>query len=116
LSSQDFSEETIGVYTEKFGSYFGRKGWFGFSNDSCTSDATRGKSWTPDAGAKLLLEVATAYAITKAIIIPRVMLSIWATPWFARVVFSRIATVFARLGNRQKITKDLPKKTRDNSK
>jgi hypothetical protein len=30
------------------------------------------------------VEFATAYAITKALLVPRIMFSVWATPGFAR--------------------------------
>ena len=37
-----------------------------------------------------MLEVATAYAVTKALLPARLMLSVWATPWFARVVIGKV--------------------------
>ncbi len=37
-------------------------------------------------GTRIVLEVATAYAITKAMLPGRVIGSVWATPWFARTV------------------------------
>lgn len=39
-----------------------------------------------DKGVRLILEFATAYAITKAMMPVRIVLSVWATPWFARAV------------------------------
>ncbi|OTB18842.1 hypothetical protein K445DRAFT_8866 [Daldinia sp. EC12] len=35
-------------------------------------------------GYKIGIQIAAAYAITKALLIPRVALSLWATPWLAR--------------------------------
>lgn len=42
-------------------------------------------------GTRIVVEVATAYAITKALMPLRLMLSLWLTPWFARVSVTRIA-------------------------
>ena len=36
------------------------------------------------------MEVATAYAITKAMLPGRIVFSVWATPWFARVFVGRV--------------------------
>ena len=47
---------------------------------------------------KIVVEVATAYAVTKAILPLRLMLSVWATPWFARVAVGRVGKVLAGLG------------------
>ena len=41
-------------------------------------------------GTRIVIEVAAAYAITKALLPLRLMLSVWATPWFARVVVGRV--------------------------
>ncbi|KAK6951774.1 hypothetical protein Daesc_006297 [Daldinia eschscholtzii] len=35
-------------------------------------------------GYKIGIQIAAAYAITKALLIPRIALSLWATPWLAR--------------------------------
>ncbi|KAI8958622.1 hypothetical protein F5Y11DRAFT_31585 [Daldinia sp. FL1419] len=35
-------------------------------------------------GYKIAIQIAAAYAITKALLIPRIALSLWATPWLAR--------------------------------
>lgn len=40
-------------------------------------------------GSRILVEVATAYAITKVLLPVRIIFSVWATPWTARVFFSR---------------------------
>lgn len=37
-------------------------------------------------GVRIVLELGTAWAITKALLPLRLGLSVWATPWFARVV------------------------------
>jgi hypothetical protein len=96
---------------ERFGRYFGRKGWFGFERveeDSSATSVTEGegslieeteKKWhVGEKGSRILIEVATAYAITKVFLQARILLSVWATPWFARVVIGRVGGVFGRRG------------------
>lgn len=51
-------------------------------------------------GVRLLVEVATAWAVVKALIIPRLALSVWATPWFARIAVEPIMRVLARRGSK----------------
>jgi len=94
---------------EKFGRYFGRKGWFGFSREdvgdivneqaAVTEEGIEGgagtKRWyAGDSGKRILMEVATAYAITKVLLPLRVVISVWATPWFARNVLGRVGRFF----------------------
>jgi len=105
---------------ERFGRYFGRKGWFGFGQDDRKvsgdirggeRDGTLGRTrereeemesqeaerWhVSEASGRILVEVATAYAITKVFLPARVLLSVWATPWFARVVMGSFGKVFGR--------------------
>jgi hypothetical protein len=106
---------------ERFGRYFGRKGWFGFGrvegedSASIRSPAVVGerekelgegslieeteKKWhVGEKGSRILIEVATAYAITKVFLPARILLSVWATPWFARVVIGRVGGLFGRRG------------------
>jgi hypothetical protein len=100
---------------ERFGRYFGRKGWFGFERieNGAKKDVTSieapvadgegslieetEKKWhVGEKGSRILIEVATAYAITKVFLPARILLSVWATPWFARVVIGRVGGVFGR--------------------
>lgn len=47
----------------------------------------REKVWTVgERGSRVLVEFATAYAITKVFLPVRIMVSLWGTPWFARRV------------------------------
>ncbi|KAG9233926.1 hypothetical protein BJ875DRAFT_341034, partial [Amylocarpus encephaloides] len=72
---------------EKFGRYFRRKGWFGFSKEHGEAEIhVDGSTVSQSAGrgTRILVEVATAYGITKVLLPVRVILSVWATPWFAR--------------------------------
>lgn len=77
---------------EKFGRYFRRKGWFGFDREHEVSGeeverVERGEGGGQ--GVRILVEVATAYAVTKVLLPVRIILSVWATPWFARVAMGR---------------------------
>lgn len=105
---------------EKFGRYFGRKGWFGFSREDSTfstiesvnGDGMGGvvvvsesgieggqgeKKWyAGENGKRILMEVATAYAVTKVLLPVRVVLSVWGTPWFARNILGRVGGMFRR--------------------
>ena len=64
--------------TEKFGRWMRKRGWI-------TEQKRSGRWWgRGEGGMKILVELATAYAITKALLPLRVLVSIWATPWFAK--------------------------------
>ncbi|KAH8656628.1 hypothetical protein BGZ60DRAFT_532208 [Tricladium varicosporioides] len=95
---------------EKFGRYFRRKGWFGFSKEhdieeihiqpeTIENQQIENSNSNTNAnfrGTRILVEVATAYAITKVLLPIRVVLSVWATPWFARVVLGRVGGFMGR--------------------
>ncbi|TKA38269.1 hypothetical protein B0A54_09209 [Friedmanniomyces endolithicus] len=70
--------------TERFGRYFRRKGWI--SEAEGDEVIGGGGQWwgTGEGGVRIVVEFATAYAITKALLPLRLVLSAWATPWFAR--------------------------------
>lgn len=85
--------------TAKFERYFTRKGWFGFGRedvgggeaaaagglkDDGDGDAAVMSRWEgSDSKYRIVVEVALAYAITKALLPARIVVSLWATPWFA---------------------------------
>ncbi|KAH9882652.1 hypothetical protein J1614_000888 [Plenodomus biglobosus] len=92
---------------ERFGRYFRRKGWIRGEEEvearrevekhneavkDADADEAKGgglrridKAWNvSEGGVRLVVEFATAYAITKMFLVPRIMFSVWATPWFAR--------------------------------
>jgi hypothetical protein len=100
---------------QKFGRYFARKGWFGFDkrDEGNTAEEIEEKErgmtaeervadvkkegWSVgESGSRILVEVATAYAITKVLLPGRVILSVWATPWFARNVLGGLRRVFGK--------------------
>jgi hypothetical protein len=74
---------------ERFGKYFKRKGWIR-SEDAKEAELdvemrSRDKAWNVgEGGVRLVVEFATAYAITKVLLPVRIIASVWATPWFAR--------------------------------
>lgn len=85
----------------RFERYFAKKGWFGFSGGDLgsnpLSDGAKSGSkeqteeamerfQSGDQKYKVLVEVALAYAVTKAILPLRIIGSVWATPWFAGVL------------------------------
>ncbi|KAI9828383.1 MAG: hypothetical protein M1832_002811 [Thelocarpon impressellum] len=77
---------------EKFGGYFKRKGWLGEEGRG------RYKWWgRGEGGVRVVVEFATAYAVTKALLPLRLIFSVWATPWFARVAVSPSVGLFKRL-------------------
>ncbi|KAM4066620.1 hypothetical protein HRG_000699 [Hirsutella rhossiliensis] len=92
--------ENIQSGITRFERYFRRKGWFGFGQDSSMAEfeqaaESQGKSHTEtvmeqwkrgDRKYEILLEVALAYAVTKALLPLRIIGSVWATPWFAGVL------------------------------
>lgn len=73
----------------RFERYFSRKGWFGFGPgdaDKEKADDAMDKWESGEQKYKILVEVALAYAITKALLPIRIIGSVWATPWFAGVL------------------------------
>ncbi len=49
----------------------------------------------------VVYRLATAYAITKAILPIRLVFSVWATPWFARMSVIPVTNVFKRVFRRK---------------
>lgn len=46
---------------------------------------------------RIVVELATAWAVTKALLPARLVLSVWATPWFARVAIVPVLRGFGRM-------------------
>ncbi|KAK7716544.1 hypothetical protein SLS57_006572 [Botryosphaeria dothidea] len=100
---------------ERFGRYFRRKGWIsddavheaedevgeGGRRDKLRRKAGMAWGWG-EGGVRILVEVATAWAVTKALLPLRLALSVWATPWFARAVLGSVGRGFKRLFGMQK--------------
>jgi hypothetical protein len=79
---------------ERFGKYMRKKGWIGDEN-------TRG-IWfgRGESATRWVVEIATAYAVTKALLPLRLLVSVWGTPWFARwailPITGRASKIFRR--------------------
>ncbi|OGM40527.1 hypothetical protein ABOM_010771 [Aspergillus bombycis] len=82
--------------TRRFGRWLQKKGWVENvdvdaiemaagvnSHDPVTKDQM---AKSDRKGVRLVLEFATAYAVTKALLPLRIAASVWATPWFARAI------------------------------
>lgn len=77
-------DEAIEEGTKRFGRWLRKKGW--------VSDGEDGYG-----GGRLVLEFATAYAVTKMLLPVRIMFSVWATPWFSRRCFEPAVRWTARI-------------------
>ena len=88
---------------EKFGRYLRRKGWID-DGEMMGEDAKEGrlgsnagKWWgRGEGGVRIVVEVATAYAVTKLLLPVRLVFSVWATPAFARWTVLPVAGFFKR--------------------
>ncbi|KAF1962591.1 hypothetical protein CC80DRAFT_400857 [Byssothecium circinans] len=94
---------------ERFGKYFKRKGWIR-SEDAEEAELEvemrrRDKAWNiGEGGVRLVVEFATAYAVTKALLPLRIIASVWATPWFAGKAVVPMMARFKRLLGKSKST------------
>lgn len=91
----------------RFERYFRRKGWFGFGEgdggDARQTEMEGGVEEGDEVMAlgqrdpryRVVVEVALAYAVTKALLPVRIAASLWATPWFAGVLM-RLRRVVSR--------------------
>lgn len=87
---------------ERYGDYMRKKGWI-------SEDTKKGRWWgRSEGGVKIVVEVATAYAITKALLPLRLVLSVWGSPWFARWAILPITSRLTRLFSRGKAVKATP--------
>jgi len=83
---------------EKFGRYFKRKGWIGEGQEIeaewearqgvnvADLEKSKGLKWwnRGEGGMRWVIEFATAYAVVKALLPLRIVISVWGAPWFAR--------------------------------
>jgi hypothetical protein len=98
---QSFTEgEWFKSSLAKWSRYAKRKGWID-ENDSSAEDVSsrsevrelegRSDRW------RWIVETATAYAVVKVLLPLRIVGSVWATPWFARVVVLPIGRGLGRI-------------------
>ncbi|KAK2748494.1 hypothetical protein FQN57_000627 [Myotisia sp. PD_48] len=101
---------TINEGVRRFGKWFKKRGWVNEDAEAELSAELAESISTEHAdgmvlqlnsnsnrGVRLVLEFATAYAITKLLLPIRIMASVWATPWFARTVLGPVGRTFSRL-------------------
>lgn len=82
----------------RFGRWLKKKGWVDEADvKTVAAHEATGEKGLERAGVRLVLEFATAYAITKALMPVRLAASVWATPWFARMVFTPTSNLVRRL-------------------
>ncbi|KAI9812678.1 MAG: hypothetical protein M1826_002779 [Phylliscum demangeonii] len=84
---------------ERFERYFRRRGWIedepgphltrAPGSQEANAEANAVAGWGKG-GVGIVLECATAYAITKVLLPARLLGSVWATPWFARAVLGPV--------------------------
>ena len=99
----------------RFGRWLRKKGWVGEEDVEALSVERRkggddqqvplllsAGQREERAGTRLILEFATAYAITKALLPVRIVASVWATPWFARRVLVPVTAGVGRVFGRGK--------------
>lgn len=86
---------------KRFGRWLRKKGWVEESDvNTVAGHEVTGAAHSTDkerAGVRLVLEFATAYAITKALLPVRIVASVWATPWFARTILTPATNAARRL-------------------
>lgn len=95
---------TAGV--ERFGRYFKRKGWISAIEEGEVEEEARAGELEKSKGrrgTRLVVEFATAYAVTKALLPLRLVLSVWGSPWFARWTVVPVGNAVRRVFGRKKI-------------
>jgi hypothetical protein len=115
-TTQSIFGESFDQGVKRFGSYLKKKGWVKEEDvDAANAVTTHSSSGitagdvagsrtettvvriNEQKGVKLVLEFATAYAITKVLLPVRIAISVWATPWFARAVLVPVGRGFKGL-------------------
>lgn len=105
-----------------FGNYFRRKGWIDAADaDKAKSLAKEGRAedvekppekgllnlgkwWNRgEGGTRIVVEFATAYAIVKALMPIRIVISIWGAPWFARWTVIPVQNAFKSWWSRGRV-------------
>ncbi|KAJ5908578.1 hypothetical protein N7495_001260 [Penicillium taxi] len=81
----------------RFGRWLAKKGWVDEADVTTVAEHEASALGKERAGVRLILEFATAYAITKALIPVRIIASVWATPWFARTILTPTTKAIQRV-------------------
>lgn len=106
-----------------FGNYFRRKGWISSSDAANAKSAAEqgqaeeverkstrkdviGKWWNRgEGGTRWVIEFATAYAVVKALLPLRIVISVWGAPWFARWSVIPVQSLLKRMFGGKKVAK-----------
>jgi hypothetical protein len=107
-----FSEGAwVSAGVEKFGRYFRNKGWITEADETNLEEEaykdklgheSEGRSSRKGNSTRLIIEFATAYAIVKALLPLRLLVSVSASPWFARMVVVPAGTITAAVFRKTK--------------
>jgi hypothetical protein len=101
LTSETGESNAFDEGAARFGRWLKKKGWVDEADVNTVAEhEVTGETRVEQAGVRLVLEFATAYAITKALLPARLAVSVWATPWFARTVFAPMANLARRFFKR----------------
>ncbi|KAJ5333833.1 uncharacterized protein N7506_007616 [Penicillium brevicompactum] len=101
LASETGESNAFDEGAARFGRWLKKKGWVDEADvDTVAGHGATEETKTERAGVRLVLEFATAYAITKALMPARLAASVWATPWFAKTVFTPTAKLARKLFKR----------------
>ncbi|KAH8702118.1 hypothetical protein BGW36DRAFT_372235 [Talaromyces proteolyticus] len=87
---------------QRFGKWMTKKGWVDTEDVEIAKTASstgdeKSQVVSEQKGAQLVLEFAAAYAVTKALLPVRIAVSVWATPWFARVFIGPLGRGMRRI-------------------
>lgn len=106
----------ISAGVEKFGRYFRKKGWISerqeIEVEKRTRDGEAGRfekqnisKWfnRGEDATRWVVEFATAYAVVKVLLPFRILISVWGSPWFARLAVIPIGNVTRSLFRRTKM-------------
>lgn len=101
LASETGESNAFDEGAARFGRWLKKKGWVDEADvDTVAEHGATGEAKIDRGGVRLVLEFATAYAITKALMPARLVASVWATPWFARTVFTPTTNLAKKLFKR----------------
>lgn len=95
VPSSTGQDNALNEAVQRFGKWMTKRGWVGSEDvETAANNASKkdgdSLSTAQQKGAQLVLQFATAYVITKALLPLRIVASVWATPWFARVLLGPI--------------------------
>lgn len=105
LASKDGENNAFDEGAARFGRWLRKKGWVDEADVNTVAEhevtgAVHREKGQERTGVRLVLEFATAYAITKAFLPVRLAASVWATPWFARTILAPTGNAARRLFRR----------------